>query len=167
MEFRQAVETDIDSVMSFIEQARVYFNAHDIPQWQNNYPNPKVLMKDIGNKTGFSLIKDDNLVGYVSAIFDGEQTYDVIYDGKWLSIQEFVVIHRLVIDSKYKGLGFASLIIENVEKLCSEKGVKSIKVDTHKNNLPMQNLLKKNGFQYCGIIYLLNGQERMAFEKLL
>ena len=45
--------------------------------------------------------------------------------------------------------------------------MKSIKVDTHKDNISMQKLLRKNDFKYCGIIYLEDGSERIAFEKLI
>ena len=38
--------------------------------------------------------------------------------------------------------------------------------DTHRDNHILQHILKKHGFQYCGIIYLLNGDERLAFQKL-
>lgn len=30
----------------------------------------------------------------------------------------------------------------------------------------MQNMLKKNGFTYCGRIYVEDGGERLAFQKL-
>ena len=43
----------------------------------------------------------------------------------------------------------------------------SIRIDTHRDNIPMQKMLNKNGFIYCGIIYLLDGKERFAFEKPL
>ena len=31
----------------------------------------------------------------------------------------------------------------------------------------MQRLLEKSGFKYCGIIYLEDGNERIAFEKII
>ena len=34
-------------------------------------------------------------------------------------------------------------------------------------DIPMQNLLKKNGFSYCGVIYLEDGGKRIAFEKII
>ncbi|WP_159436164.1 hypothetical protein [Anaerosalibacter sp. Marseille-P3206] len=40
-------------------------------------------------------------------------------------------------------------------------------VESHKENIPMQNFLKKAGFQYCGIIYLENSDKRIAFEKII
>ena len=41
----------------------------------------------------------------------------------------------------------------------------NLKIDTHENNVVMQNLLKKNGFTYCGRIYVDDGGERLAFQK--
>ena len=43
----------------------------------------------------------------------------------------------------------------------------SIKIDTHKDNISMQKLLEKNDFKYCGIIYLEDGSQRIAFEKII
>lgn len=31
----------------------------------------------------------------------------------------------------------------------------------------MQHSLHKAGFSYCGIIYLLNGDERLAYQKVI
>ena len=47
-----------------------------------------------------------------------------------------------------------------------ELGYSSIKIDTHKENFVMRGLLEKNGFEYCGIILLEDGAERVAYEKL-
>ena len=39
-------------------------------------------------------------------------------------------------------------------------------VDTHRDNAIMQHNIKKHGFTYCGIIYLANGDKRLAYQKL-
>ena len=40
-------------------------------------------------------------------------------------------------------------------------------MDTHGDNKVMQNLLKKNGFVYCGIIHVEEDNDpRLAYEKL-
>ena len=44
--------------------------------------------------------------------------------------------------------------------------IPNLRADTHRDNHILQHILKKHGFQYCGIIYLLNGDERLAFQKL-
>ena len=71
------------------------------------------------------------------------------------------------VDEECKGKGIAGAMMEAVEALCRERGVRSIKNDTHRDNKSMQRFQAKAGFEYCGIIYLADGAERIAFEKLI
>lgn len=167
MEFRKAIETDTNNIMHIIKQAQAYFKEQRINQWQNNYPNTETISNDIANNYSYVLLKDSKIVATAAVSFDGERTYDSIYEGEWISNNGFAVIHRIAVDNTYKGLGLSSQIIKNVEKLCLNKGVYSIKVDTHEENISMQKLLKRNNFQYCGIIYTEDRSKRIAFEKTL
>ncbi|MDD7795386.1 GNAT family N-acetyltransferase [Clostridium sp. 'White wine YQ'] len=167
MEFRKTIKADMEEIMNIISQAQAYFKEQGIDQWQNNYPNVETINNDIINEHSYVLLKDNNIVATAAISFDGEKTYDAIYEGQWISNNEFAVIHRIAVHGDYKGLGLSSEIIKNVEKLCLDKGVYSIKVDTHEENISMQKLLKKNSFKYCGIIYLEDGNKRIAFEKRL
>lgn len=167
MEFRKATKTDIDSIMNIIKQAQAYFKQYGINQWQNNYPNLETIRNDLKNENSYVLLKENNIVATTAVSFDGEKTYDRIYDGQWLSNNSYAVIHRIAVDNTYKGAGLASQIIKNVEKLCLNRDIYSIKVDTHEDNLSMQKFLKKNAFKYCGVIYLEDGNKRVAFEKVL
>lgn len=167
MKFRKAVQTDIKYAMNIIEQAQSYFKKHGINQWQNNYPNIGTIKNDINNGESYVLLKENNIVATVAVSFNGEKNYETIYEGNWLTSGEFAVIHRIAVDNSYKGLGLATKIIKNVEKLSLNNEVHSIKIDTHEENISMQNLLKKNGFKYCGIIYLEDKSKRIAFEKIL
>lgn len=167
MEFRKAVESDIESIMNIFNQAKAYMKEQGIAQWDDSYPNSEIVKNDIKDEVGYVLVKDNNVVGTVVVIFGEEKSYENIYDGKWISDEEYAVIHRIAIDSNYKGLGLASIIFKNIEELCLSKGINSIKVDTHEDNLSMQRLLVKDGFQYCGVIYLEDKSKRIAFEKLL
>lgn len=73
----------------------------------------------------------------------------------------------MAIDSKLKGKGLASIIMKNIEKMCLDRDVHSIRIDTHEDNKSMQRLIDKNGFKYCGIFYLADGSKRLAYEKLI
>lgn len=167
MEFRKAVETDVNNIMNIIKQAQAYFKEQGINQWQDNYPNVETISSDIADKNSYVLSKDNNIVATAAVSFDREKTYDSIYEGEWISNNEYAVIHRIAVNNNYKGLGLSSQIIKNIEQLCLNKGVHSIKVDTHEENISMQKLLEKNKFQYCGIIYLEDRSKRIAFEKTL
>lgn len=165
--FRKAIETDIAEIMPIFYQAQEYLKQKGINQWQNNYPNIDVVKNDIKNNNCYVLIDSVKVIATVSISFNPEVTYGSIYEGKWINNEEYAVIHRIAIDNNYKGTGLSSLILEKIEKLCFAKNVHSIKTDTHRDNVAMQKMLKKNGFEYCGIIYLLDGNERFAFEKIL
>ena len=43
----------------------------------------------------------------------------------------------------------------------------NLRADTHKDNIIMQNLLTRNGFIRCGIVYVSNGTARIAYQKIV
>ena len=88
-----------------------------------------------------------------------DPTYGVIKDGAWLSDAPYGVVHRIASGRAVKGAASFCL-----EWAFGQTG--NIRIDTHENNIPMQNMLKKNGFRYCGRIYLENGEPRIAFQKV-
>jgi RimJ/RimL family protein N-acetyltransferase len=167
MEFRKAIYSDIDRIMDIIKNAQDHFKSEGIDQWQNGYPNYEIIKEDILNENSYVLLDHEIIIGTVSLSFDGEKTYEKIYDGEWLSNEKYAVIHRMAIDINYKGLGLASWVVKNLEEICLNQEIDRIKVDTHVDNLPMTKVLKKNGFEYCGIIYLEDKSPRVAFEKKL
>ena len=166
MKLRKSVNEDINNIIQIIDEAKEALKEQGIDQWQNGYPNADVIRNDILNNHSYVFIKNNEIVATSAVSFDGEKTYDKIYDGNWISNDEFAVIHRIAISNKYKGTGIASEIIKMIEAICLDKNVHSIKVDTHEFNMPMQKLLKKNDFKYCGVIYLEDKSKRVAFEKI-
>lgn len=158
---------DVERVMEMIKQAQQYFKENGIDQWQNNYPNAKVIESDIQNGHSFVLLKNDVIVGTVAISFEEEVTYNRIFEGAWKSNDNYAVIHRVAVDSELKGIGLSSEMIKQTELMCNKKDVRSIKVATHKDNRAMQRSLIKNGFEYCGVIYLADGSKRVAFQKCL
>ncbi|MGB3927108.1 MAG: GNAT family N-acetyltransferase [Caldicoprobacterales bacterium] len=167
MNFRKAVMTDLNDIMNIISQAQQYLKKQGIDQWQNGYPNSHTIKNDIENENSYVLLKDGITVGTVAIIPGVEITYESIYNGDWKSSGDYVTIHRIAIDPKYKRLGFATMILDKAEEMCKNIEINSIRIDTHEDNLPMQNLLKKNNYEYCGIIYLEDRSKRLAFEKVL
>lgn len=167
MELEKTEKSDIDEIMHIIRIAQKYFKDEGIDQWQNNYPNEKIIEKDVDNNNSYVLRKEGKIIGTVAVFFEIEETYETIYNGQWLSLGEYAVIHRMAIDFSYRGTGLGSIFLREIEKLCRSKDIYSVKVDTHRENIPMKKLLLKNGYKECGIIYLADKNERIAFEKLL
>ena len=40
----------------------------------------------------------------------------------------------------------------------------NVRIDTHEDNAPMKYVLEKLGFEYCGVIYLEDGDARDAYH---
>lgn len=166
--FRKAKEADLDAIMEIVDAAKAYFKNQGIPQWQDGYPNRESFLSDRKKGCSYVLEEGNGIVGTMAVIFDGEPDYDTIYEGSWLSEgQSYAAIHRVAVDAERKGKGFAGKMVEEVVKMCQERGICSIRNDTHRLNDSMQHMLVKNGFVRCGIIYLKNGEERIAFERML
>lgn len=168
IQFRKAEPADLDAIMEIVDAAKAYFKAQGIPQWQDGYPNRESFLSDREKGCSYVLEEDGRVVGTMAVFFDGEPTYDKIYEGSWLSdSSSYAAIHRVAVDADSKGKGLAGRMVEEVVNMCRERGVCSIKNDTHRLNHSMQHMLAKNGFTRCGIIYLENGEERIAFERIL
>ncbi len=123
------------------------------------------LLRDIVTQRGYIAIYGQDVAGYLCVDFGGESAYDVI-DGRWLSNNSYVVVHRLAVASGYRNKGIASEAFNFVENLAVRRDIKSLRVDTGFENKIMQRILNKCGLHYCGIVQLPGG-ERLAFEKLL
>lgn len=165
MEIRLSKETDVERIMEIIREAQKTMAARGIDQWQNGYPNADTIQTDLLQGISYVLIERGEIVATAAISFLLESTYEKIYEGQWLFEKPYVVVHRLAVDETGKGKGYAAILLKEAEKMCKQKGVTSFKIDTHKDNFPMQRLLEKQGFSYCGIIYLQEGSPRLAYEK--
>lgn len=170
MIFRQTEEKDRDQVVALWRQAQAYLKEQGIDQWQDGYPNEESLTEDMAGGESFVLAEEETgrVVTTAFISFAGEPDYLKIYEGSWQSESPYGVVHRVAVAPDVKGQGLAGLMIDHAVRMCRERGVKSLRMDTHRDNKSMQRMLAKNGFLYRGIIILgRGGDERVAFEKIL
>ena len=165
---RKANKNDIKDIMKVVASAQTFLKEEGVDQWQNNYPNEEVLIRDINNKNLYVYEFDDKVVGFCAIIFGIDVTYNKIYNGKWLGENNnYVTIHRIATLKEYRKHNIASEFVLYTKKLAQERNLESIRIDTHKDNVAMNSFLLKNGFVKCGIIYLLDGNERLAYELII
>ena len=157
---RLAKTEDLNNITDVYSYARKFMAENGNPtQWGTNYPSEQLIENDINNKKMY-VIEEENQIHAVF-MFDicEDETYEVIKNGQWLSDEEYGVIHRVASDGKIKG------VLNKAVDFCSAKKA-HLRIDTHKDNKIMQHQIEKNGFKTCGIIELLNGDERIAYEKI-
>lgn len=159
MFIRKANIQEIDSIMEVYKRARTFMAEHQNPnQWGTNRPTREQIVEDIINENSYICEEE----GQIAAVFfyrKGEDlTYEKIYEGQWLDDTPYGVVHRIASSGICKGAG--SFCMRWVLEQCG-----NVRIDTHRQNFVMQNMLKKNGFVYCGIIYIEDGSERLAFQR--
>lgn len=165
MEIRKAKEEDFSAVCRLLQMGRENIKALGIDQWQNGDPSEMDLKNDIKNGTLYVADDDGKILGMCFIGFY-ESDYDYIYWGNWQN-GDYAVMHRVAVDTNARGKGVFSALIEKASELARGNGKNQIRIDTHRGNTVMQNALKKNGFARMGVIYLKNGDERVAFLKKL
>lgn len=154
---RLAELSDLPHIMPIFEKARKFMQLTGNPsQWIDGYPSEEIITHDIEQRNFYVETSGNAITGGFAFITGDEPSYKII-QGEWLDNAPYGTIHRLASDGSRKG--FADRCIE----FCRNK-ISTLRADTHKDNLLMQKALLRNGFQYCGIIRVANGTERLAYQ---
>ena len=159
---RKSTMDDLPVILNLRDQAREIMRSYgNTFQWPDGYPRDDMFQKDI-ELGGSHVMLDETgkIVGTFALLPSPEVTYNVIYNGQWLNNEPYYVIHRIASTPGSHG------ILDALLDYC-ESQVNDIRIDTHEANIIMRKGLEKHGYQYCGIILLLNGDERLAFHKVI
>ncbi|GAA6145587.1 GNAT family N-acetyltransferase [Thalassolituus maritimus] len=150
--------SDLDELVKLYELARLQMiNTGNPNQWVDGYPSPDLISSDIQSGCLYVCRDNDELVAAFVLSESEDPSYNVIYDGDWRNEDTYAVIHRLAVSTSGRGIG------QRCVDWCVDR-YSNIKVDTHSDNLPMQRLLEKNGFERCGTIRNTWGAIRVAYH---
>ena len=160
MIIRKAKTKEIDDIMDVYDAAKRFMRqTGNEKQWIDGYPSKELILGNIRDGGLYVCLSDDEqITGAFYFKVEDDKTYTKIYDGEWLDNKPYGVVHRIASNGKQKGVGDACML------WCFEQ-CSNIRVDTHRDNTVMQNILIRNGYRQCGIIYVANGTERIAFQK--
>lgn len=158
---RKATEADMPRLREIYAIARSFMKQSGNPtQWGDNRPAESAILKDVKNGDSYVLAKGTHIYAVFSFIVGDDETYHVIEEGNWLNEEPYGVIHKVASSGEKKHILERALAY-------AESQVSNVRIDTHKDNLVMQHLLVKNGYQYCGIIYTDDGTKRLAYQKIV
>lgn len=158
MKIQRACPEQLPQILKIYEAARAYMREQGNPeQWKDGYPEEALICSDIERGNLYLCCEGEELLGVFYYAEEDDPTYRYI-EGNWLNADPYGVVHRIAVASHKKGV--ASFCFAYAFSRC-----RNLKIDTHKDNLPMQRALAKNGFVPCGVIYLENGEARLAFQK--
>lgn len=155
---QQATSNQIDELMELFEIGRLHQVATGNPnQWPKGYPGRESLAEEL--KTGHFYIglREREIVLAFYLMPSPDPTYTYIEGPGWLNQEPYRAIHRFGVKYPHQGLG--RLAMDWIRDHYSQ-----LRIDTHEDNHAMQKLIASTGFQYCGIIYLANGDKRLAYH---
>ena len=163
MEIRHSTEKDFTQIMEIYNYARRFMAEHGNPnQWgPTHWPPEQLIHNDIISGTSYVCVHEKRVVGtfFFLAGIDIEPVYRHIENGRWMNDSAYGVVHRLAGDGSVKGIG--EFCLNWAYRQCGH-----LRIDTHGDNIVMQNLLKKMGFTHCGTIYVEeDNYPRLAYEK--
>lgn len=161
MKIREAEYPDVPRIMEICGEAMGIMRANgNMTQWINGYPSEELIRSDIGNSYGYVIEESGQLEGYFAFIPGIEETYIRIEGGEWCDdSRPYCTIHRLASSKDSHGIAFACF------EWCWGQ-CRNLRIDTHEDNRIMRHCVEKFGFVYCGIIHLLDGDPRLAYQKL-
>lgn len=156
---RLAQPQDLDAIEAVYAAARAYMAASGNPhQWgDSGYPHRDLLAADIEKKQLYAITEKDEIHGVFAFMLGDDPTYGYIEDGSWPNDKPYGTIHRIASDGQIKGM------FTRAFDFCRERA-DEVRIDTHRDNKTMQHVVQKHGFKRCGIIYLENGDPRIAYQ---
>lgn len=161
MVIRKAICSDIPRLMEIYREARlIQLDSGNLHQWREGYPSEELVRDDITRGVCYAVVDGDLIVGAFAFIPGKDSTYSYIEGGQWIEdTSHYATIHRLA------SLKTAHGVAQTCFDWCWNQ-IQNLRIDTHEDNSIMRHCVEKAGFQYCGVIYLSNGDPRMAFQKI-
>jgi hypothetical protein len=153
-----AKSEDMPEILDIYARARKFMAEHGNPnQWPESYPPEKDLREDI-DRGCLYICQGEKIEGVFKFITTPDPTYGKII-GAWLQDGSYGTLHRVA------SAGNIPHIFDAVVSWASGR-CPVLRADTHRDNTVMQAALDRNGFKYCGIIFLDDGDERLAYERI-
>ena len=170
MEFIKAQRKHLDEICHITDQAKAQLKSMGVDQWQKGYPSRQVWENDIACQSAWIAIDNEQVLAVFAFQTEPDPSYGEI-DGEWLTDTPYASMHRVCVSDSVKGRGVAGKMFAFGFYLAKQLGFRSVRIDTHSDNLPMQRALLKAGFSHCGKITLKggceNGDTRIAFERIV
>lgn len=155
---RKAEYHDLPRIDEIYAYARDFMVKTGNPnQWGKTNPPHEWLVDDIAKGLLYVITAENAIHGVFYFYIGKDPTYGNIEDGAWKYPEPYGTIHRIAADG-------SGGILKTAVEFCSGM-INHIRIDTHHDNIVMQNAVAKLGFERSGIIRLSNGDPRIAYER--
>ncbi|MDL2302367.1 GNAT family N-acetyltransferase [Lachnospiraceae bacterium OttesenSCG-928-D06] len=125
------------------------------PGWKRDiYPTPDYLRESIDNKELYIGEMDGQYVSVMIINHEANEGYEQIEWPTKAEAHEIYMIHALGVHPDFFGKGLADKMVREVFSLGKKNGVKVVRLDVLKGNVPAEKLYEKIGFKQINTIQM-------------
>ncbi|MCH5342559.1 MAG: GNAT family N-acetyltransferase [Acetatifactor sp.] len=131
--FRLGTMEDLDEIFQIFQRAIKRMDEHNIPQWDDIYPDKETFRQDIiKQELHVGVIASDEIV----SVYVVNQECDPQYQmGSWsCPFTSCRIIHRLCVNPAFQNRGVGRQTMEHLERELYSQGVRSIRLDAFMQN---------------------------------
>jgi len=161
---RKANRKDINLVLEIFRSAINVMVANGILQWDDIYPDEKILYEDIQKNQMFL----GEIDGKIVSIFTLNQECDEEYkNGNWnYKRSSFAVIHRFCVNTNFQHMGIGTKIMNIIEEMLKEDKIETIRLDAFSLNPYALKLYENLGYIKVGAVNWRKGLFYLYEKKL-
>ena len=154
---RKAKLPEIAEILELTRACGKEMASRGIYQWNDSYPSRTVLENDVDRNELYVLEDSGRLLGIIALTNLIDEEYKSV---SWLTPNHNnLYVHRLAIDPKYQGLGFAQHLMSFAEDFARKGNFTSIRLDTFSQNPRNQKFYEQRGYSRLGVVYFPNQSE--------
>jgi len=129
---RKANSSDMAAVMLLLKDVVSDLIEQGIDQWDSIYPDAPTISNDINERSLFIYEHEAKIKGMLVLNEYQDSEYSSL---KWKYVDgKVLVVHRLCVDPKFRGLGIAKKLMQFAEDFAYQNGYTSIRLDTFTKN---------------------------------
>ncbi|MBV7275885.1 GNAT family N-acetyltransferase [Clostridium sp. PL3] len=164
IKFNVAEEKDLQEIFSIFSAAIEEMNKHNIPQWDEVYPDKYILQNDIKKKQLYIGKIDSEIVCVYVLNSDCDEQY---INGNWEYPNAiYSVIHRMCVNPKFQNQGIGALTLNHIEEKLKSAGVETIRLDAFSLNPFALKMYYKQGYIKVGEANWRKGKFYLMEKKL-
>ncbi len=151
LKIEKAQLSDLKALYNLYSSAKEELHNKGISQWNEHYPTSQIIEQDVTRELLFAFKNNDEIIGAINLSEEQETQYQNInwqYDET-----KVLVIHRLAIDPKFQGKGYARVLMDFAEEYAMENRYTSIRLDAYSQNELVIQWYQNRNYVIRGTIY--------------
>ncbi|MDT0555653.1 GNAT family N-acetyltransferase [Patiriisocius hiemis] len=147
----KAKHSEIDKIITITRACAAKMISEGIFQWNEHYPNKEAFINDCNRGELYVLLVAEKIIGSITVSTFKDKEYQTV---TWLTPDHNnYYIHRLAIQPKYQGQGYAKKLMDFAEEIAKQNNAASVRLDTFSKNKRNQKFYEARGYTKLENIY--------------